>query len=109
MPEIRIPAVLIDGEMQAIDREDAQVLVCKVEGEYHAVSNICTHANVRLDWGKLKGAVVVCPLHGARFDVTNGRCVSGPSKLDLVSYSVREDASDLVISIDEPESDNTDL
>lgn len=98
--EIRIPAVLIDGEMETVVRQDLQILLCKVDGNYHAISNLCPHANVQLSWGKLRGSVVTCPLHGARFDVTTGRCVSGPSKMDLARYAVQQEGGEVIIRTD---------
>jgi anthranilate 1,2-dioxygenase ferredoxin component len=53
------------------------VLVCKIEGEYHAVNDRCTHAASLLSTGRLRRGAVMCPLHGARFDVASGQCLGG--------------------------------
>ena len=45
--------------------------------------NICPHAGRRLDWSpgqflKSRDGFLVCAVHGASFELTNGRCVAGP-------------------------------
>ena len=89
---------LQDGEMLAFEQDGDHVLLCKVRGEYHAISNICSHARVMLSMGKLRGTSVTCPLHGARFDVTTGKCLSGPAMMDIASFPVSVDNSKVIIS-----------
>ena len=80
--------------------DDTTVLLCRVDGEIHAMAGICSHGNVPLSFGRLKGATVTCPLHGAQFDVRTGRCLTGPSKLDLPTYDVSESDGTLLIATD---------
>jgi anthranilate 1,2-dioxygenase ferredoxin component len=54
------------------------VLIAKVEGEYHAVNDRCPHAASPLSTGRIRRGAVMCPLHGARFDLMSGACVGGP-------------------------------
>ncbi len=51
------------------------VLICKIEGDYHAVDDRCTHAASLLSTGRIRRGAVMCPLHGARFDVASGKCL----------------------------------
>ena len=55
-----------------------QVLVANVDGKFYAINNYCSHEAVSLSQGTLKGAIVTCPLHGAKFDVMTGKCQAGP-------------------------------
>jgi 3-phenylpropionate/trans-cinnamate dioxygenase ferredoxin subunit len=55
----------------------------------HAVSNICSHAYARLDEGRLRGYRLICPLHGASFDVRSGAVMGAPASVPLQSYPVR--------------------
>jgi nitrite reductase/ring-hydroxylating ferredoxin subunit len=48
-----------------------------VDGKFYAINNFCPHEAVSLSEGTLKGAIVICPLHGAKFDVTTGKCTAG--------------------------------
>jgi 3-phenylpropionate/trans-cinnamate dioxygenase ferredoxin component len=75
---------------------DFGVLIVNVEGEFYAVDALCTHYGGDLSQGKLEGKVLTCPVHGAKFDVTNGTVVSAPTApLDrpeienLITYPVK--------------------
>ena len=79
----------------AIDRE--RVLVANVEGNFHAISDICGHRNAPLSRGKLEGAIVECPLHFAQFDVRTGKFVDGPLGADVASYETRVDGGTIYV------------
>jgi nitrite reductase/ring-hydroxylating ferredoxin subunit len=100
MSEIRVSQSLEDGESIALKEDGKHILLCRIAGKYHAVSDICSHARVLLSKGRLRGTTVTCPLHGARFDVTTGKCLGGPAFLDIASYAVREDGNELIIATD---------
>ena len=45
--------------------------------EVYATQDDCGHQRASLSRGTLEGAIVTCPLHRAKFDVTTGRNVAG--------------------------------
>ena len=48
-------------------------------GDYFAVTRRCRHLRGPLDEGVVaKDGCLVCPLHGAKYDVDSGRMVRGP-------------------------------
>jgi nitrite reductase/ring-hydroxylating ferredoxin subunit len=99
MNDIRIEANLDNGNIMAVEDQGLHVLVSKISDEYYAISNICSHAKILLSKGKLRGTVITCPLHGARFDVRTGKCLGGPAVRDVSSYDVTEDDNDIIIRI----------
>ncbi len=50
------------------------IAVANVDGAFYAVDNTCPHAGGPLGEGTLDGAVLVCPMHGWRFDLATGAC-----------------------------------
>lgn len=100
MTQIRVSQTLNDGESIALKQGDQHILLCKISGKYHAVSNICSHARVLLSKGRLRGTTITCPLHGARFDVTSGKCLGGPAFQDIASYSVSDEDNEIIIATD---------
>jgi nitrite reductase/ring-hydroxylating ferredoxin subunit len=65
------------------------ILVVNIEGNYYAVSNICSHEEAKLHEGRLAGKELVCPWHGAKWDVTTGKLIQFPEKLkSLRSFKV---------------------
>ena len=69
------------------------VVLANVGGTIHAVRDRCSHEDFPLSEGDLEGATLVCPFHGARFDVTSGAALGLPAVRPVKSYSVetRED------------------
>ena len=66
------------GAMESFLAGIWQVLVANVDGKFYAINNACSHEGQSLSQGALKGTTVICPLHGAKFDVTTGKCIAGP-------------------------------
>lgn len=80
---------LTDGQSLTVDGVEPPVAVFRVEGEFFATSDLCTHE----DWslgadGDLDGYQVECCLHQARFDVRTGAATQFPATEDLRSYPV---------------------
>ena len=79
---------LTPGQTQLVRLGDENVTVYNVDGAFYATQEECTHAGGPLSEGSLDGRVITCPLHGSRFDVTNGTLVRGPAKRPLKTYRV---------------------
>ena len=76
--------------MRCVTLEEQPVLVVHTkDGAVHAVHNVCSHAYAKLDEGRLRGTRVICPLHGASFDVRTGAVLGAPATVPLASYPVR--------------------
>jgi nitrite reductase/ring-hydroxylating ferredoxin subunit len=54
-----------------------RVFIAKVDDAFHAVNDRCTHAASILSTGKIRRGHVMCPMHGARFDLATGKCAGG--------------------------------
>lgn len=91
-------AALADGQMTSVDVEGEAILLCRIDGRYHALRDLCTHAEQPLSEGRLRGPTVYCPLHGARFDVRTGEVLSPPATEPVKSYAVEEDEEGLFIA-----------
>ena len=44
-----------------------------LDGRVYALDNICPHKGARLSEGAIEGECVVCPAHGLRFALADGR------------------------------------
>lgn len=65
-----------------------QVLVVKLDTGFQAVNDRCTHAASPLSGGRIRRGAIMCPLHGARFDLSTGACIGGPY-VPLRRFAVR--------------------
>ena len=82
---------LRDGEIRACPGIGTHgVVVCRVAGQLHALEDNCSHANTPLSQGRLSETVLVCPLHGAGFDVTDGSQSGPPAWKGVPCYAVTE-------------------
>lgn len=66
-PEGKLVPIEIDGRAIVIYRED---------GNLFAIDDRCSHAGARLSGGKARNGTIMCPLHGARFNLATGHCLS---------------------------------
>ncbi|MDE0885573.1 MAG: Rieske 2Fe-2S domain-containing protein [Myxococcota bacterium] len=78
---------LAPGEMKAFRWGEISVLVCNVDGEFYALENRCSHADIPLDSGTLRGCELECISHGAVFDVRNGKALELPGRSSLRVFS----------------------
>src|SRR5690348_9712328 len=58
-------------------------------GTLYAIDNECTHSGAPLAEGDCAGGQVVCPWHGARFNLTTGEALSRPATRGVKAYPVR--------------------
>ncbi|HXP93640.1 MAG TPA: non-heme iron oxygenase ferredoxin subunit [Candidatus Binatia bacterium] len=77
------------GTTRRVVVDGVEVLLCNVEGRIYAVEDVCTHDGAPLDQGELDGKCIVCPRHGATFDVTTGAALTLPAVLPVTTYPVR--------------------
>ena len=75
--------------MRAVTIEGRDVLVCHTKEGVFALDNVCTHAYARLHEGRLRGVRLICPLHGASFDVRSGSVLGPPAAQPLTPHAVR--------------------
>ena len=85
------------GEMISVEFDNEQVLLANVDGNIHAVDDICSHAYATLSEGDLNGQEVECPLHGGSFNVTTGEPINPPVSESLRVYSVQIEGDDILV------------
>ncbi len=88
------------GQMRACMLGVREIVVCHTKDGIFAVDNICTHAHARMNEGRLRGTRLICPLHGASFDVRDGRVLSAPATLPLPHHAVRIVDSIVEVAVD---------
>jgi len=93
-------AAIAEGEGVAVEIRGRAIFVCRSGGRLYAVSNRCTHAGSRLDGGKVCDGVVACPLHGAKFQLSTGECLSRRlNYASLKTFPVREEGGRVHVDV----------
>jgi nitrite reductase/ring-hydroxylating ferredoxin subunit len=91
---------LPEGKMRRCTVGGRELVVCHTREGVFALDNICTHAYARMDEGRLRGTRLICPLHGASFDVRDGRALGAPASVALATHAVRVVEGRIEIAID---------
>ena len=73
--------------------------IYEVEGQLHALEDICPHASANLSEGFIEGCEVECPLHAAVFDIPSGKYLRGEICRDLRVFPVRVVGIDIQVQI----------
>ena len=94
--EAEFPA---DGKATAI-LNGWHVMIAKTDDGYHAVNDRCTHAASHLSGGRIRRGAVMCPLHGARFELATGKCIGGTYR-DLRIFPVRVTDGQIEVAVPE--------
>ena len=91
--ERRVQVAQVDdlepGSMMMVEVEGKPVLLANVDGEFYAVSDLCTHEEYNLSEGSLDCDEVECPGHSAFFNLKTGDVIDGPAMSPLETYSVQ--------------------
>ncbi|KAJ3799725.1 hypothetical protein GGU11DRAFT_678786 [Lentinula aff. detonsa] len=78
---------LKDGQMKQVDFDKGKVLVARLGDKIHATSAYCTHYGAPLAKGVLTAdARIVCPWHGACFNLCNGDIEDAPAPSPIHSF-----------------------
>ncbi|RJO66915.1 MAG: non-heme iron oxygenase ferredoxin subunit [Myxococcales bacterium] len=84
-------ASLPPGTKQSVKVSDEKLLIGRsADGLLFAVENLCTHDDGPLAEGELDGRELVCPRHGARFDIKTGAALCLPATAPLTAFPIRE-------------------
>jgi nitrite reductase/ring-hydroxylating ferredoxin subunit len=90
---------LSDGEPRGFKVGERRVAVYKVDDDIFATDDVCSHAFALLSTGFLDGHVIECPLHGAMFDVRDGKCRSSAYK-DIEAFRVEIRDGEVYVQVD---------
>ncbi len=90
---------LPNGERILIDIDGEPIAVFNIAGEYFAIMDVCSHDDGPVAEGELSGFEIVCPRHGAHFDIRDGKALTLPAVIDIPAYPVRISGSDIQIGL----------
>ena len=88
---------LAPGEKMLVEYDDEDVGIFNIAGEIYAISDVCTHDGGPLVEGDLEGEWVICPRHGARFNVKSGQQTM-PAFAPVPLYAVKIEGDEILIA-----------
>lgn len=84
---------LLPGELKTIWDEvtDTPIVVFNRDGDFYALEDRCSHEDYELSPGEYDPAAgtIECLLHGARFDIRDGRPLCAPAYTPVAKFPVK--------------------
>lgn len=77
------------NSIKKVEVDGRKLLICRVNDNFYAIDIMCSHAEMPLINGRLRGDCIICPVHGARFQLSDGKHLSPPAWKGLKTYPVR--------------------
>jgi 3-phenylpropionate/trans-cinnamate dioxygenase ferredoxin subunit len=90
---------LPDPGKTVVEVGDRLVALFHVSGTFWALDDLCTHDGGPLAEGELRGYTIICPRHGAQFDVRDGRALTMPATQATVAHEVKVEGDDVLIRL----------
>ena len=78
-----------NGERIFFDIGNKPIVLLNLGNQFFAIGDVCTHDDGPLGDGEIEGFDIICPRHGAHFDLRNGQAVRRPAVVAAPSYPVR--------------------
>jgi 3-phenylpropionate/trans-cinnamate dioxygenase ferredoxin component len=98
---IRLCAVddVASGEARRFDVGDLRVAVVRINDDWYAIGDRCTHQDVSLSEGEVHADTLEleCWKHGSCFSLTTGEPSSLPATRPVPAYEVHVDGDDVLI------------
>ena len=85
---------------QAVFEVDERfIALFRVDGSFYALDDCCTHDGGPLGEGTLDGFQIICPRHGARFDIRTGQALTMPAVQATPAHEVKVEGEDVFVKI----------
>ncbi len=92
-----------EGVVKVVRVGDAPIGLTKIDGEFFAFADVCTHDDGPVAEGDLDEYIIECPRHGAKFDIRTGKVKQLPAVVPIPIYTVKV-AGDAVLVSKKPTS-----
>ena len=89
-----------DGCSKSFQVSGHDILICHTKNDFFAVENQCSHARSKLEGGRLRAYRLICPLHGAAFDIRDGSVKGEPATSPIRIYPLRVIDGRIQVSIE---------
>jgi len=91
------------GEVKIVHAGEISVGVYNLNGEFFAIEDRCSHDDGPLCRGTwdADACTVVCPRHGASFDLESGRPLSLPAYLPVRTFPVKVENGIVLVELED--------
>lgn len=68
--------------------DDTPALLIRLNDQYLAIEDVCTHDGQPLTAGCIEDGAIICPRHGARFDLLTGKALCMPATKPIQTFEI---------------------
>ena len=90
---------ILPGNAKQIDAGGRTIALFNLKGQFYAIDNSCTHVGGSLASGEIIDDDVICPLHGARFNIPTGKVLGPPARENISTYNIRIEDDNIEIEV----------
>jgi 3-phenylpropionate/trans-cinnamate dioxygenase ferredoxin component len=92
---------LASGDVRRFDIGTHRIALVRIDDEFHAIGDICSHEDYSLSEGEVLVDVceIECWKHGSMFDLLTGEPRSLPATKPVPVYNVRVDGDDVFVEL----------
>lgn len=90
---------LPDPGKTVIEVDERMVALFHVQGRFWAIDDLCTHDGGPLAHGTLEDFTIICPRHGAKFDIRTGAVLSMPATRGVAAHEVKVEGGDVWVRL----------
>ncbi len=87
-----------ETEGLVVDLRGQQIGLFRVDGQIHAINNLCPHRGGPLAEGQRDGSRITCPWHAWSFELTSGACTFNES-IKVECFPVRIERDKVLVEI----------
>ena len=77
-----------EGHMKPVRVKSRPILLVRKDNQIFAVSNRCPHEGCTFEGGILRDYLIMCPCHGWKFDIRDGKYTENEATI-LLTYRCR--------------------
>jgi nitrite reductase/ring-hydroxylating ferredoxin subunit len=77
------------GTARAVVINGRKLALFNLGGNLYAIEDTCPHRGAPLSEGECDGTTVICPWHGASFDLSSGAVLSPPASSGVMAFKVQ--------------------
>ena len=76
------------GGRKPVIVDEVPALILRVGDSFYCIEDTCTHDGGQMTNGPLIDKEIVCPRHGARFDIDTGKALCMPATEPIATFEV---------------------
>ena len=91
---------LSNNDQLHVSLNEEEILICRENDDYYAISYYCSHATLALEGGHIYKSKIICPYHGAEFCLKTGKALTAPAHEEIKKYPLSIEGTTISIGVE---------